>query len=192
MSSDVLAVSGERYAGAARLIAVYGGSAMARSSSEYQSAYDLGRLLVEEGFAPITGGYLGAMEAVSRGARDAGGEAIGLTLRIFEKKGIEPNPWLTAKVPCSSLFDRLEHFASRACGFVVLPGGVGTLGEFAVTWNLLQIGAIRRRPLVLVGNCWARVMEAIYNELYVGPRELELVSMVNTAAEAVAVLKQSR
>ena len=171
-------------------IAVYGGSAVREGGADYALAYQLGRLLAEAGLTVLSGGYIGCMEAVSRGACDAGGEAIGLTVPLFEKRGISPNSWLSRRIPCQDLFDRLARFTTLARGFVALPGGVGTLGEVAVTRNLLQVGAIRRRPLVLIGGGWSRVFQAMAANLYIGPGDVGLVRLVETAEEAIEILQR--
>jgi uncharacterized protein (TIGR00730 family) len=141
------------------LIAVYGSSTAREGDRVYRLAEDLGRHLGELGADVMTGGYSGVMEACSRGARAAGAAAIGVTVELFEHRS-SANPWVTERVHTPDLYARLEHIVSRADGFVVAPGSIGTLTELYLTWTLISVNGRARAPLVLLGERWPAVLEA--------------------------------
>lgn len=154
----------------------------------YRDAYDLGRRLAAAGFEVVTGGYEGAMAAVSRGAREAGGTSHGVTLSLFDP--LEPNPWLTAEVRAKLLGERLDRFYDLADAFVVLPGGTGTLLEFAYVWNLAVIGALDRRPIVLLADPWRPVVDFLARRLIIVPEDLKHLTFVATVKDAVTYLRR--
>src|SRR6478672_12898696 len=140
-----------------RIITIFGGSKCGPDSSEYIEAKELGRRLAEAGFTICTGGYLGVMEAASRGAREAGGRVYGIVMNQFRH---EPNRYLTDKVATDHFYDRLQNLITRSVGFVALRGGMGTVTEISLVWNKLTTGVLEPRPLVLVGDAWRPVIEA--------------------------------
>ncbi len=145
-----------------RRIAVFGGSSVSEGSPEYQAAYRLGRRLARAGFAVVTGGYIGTMEAVSRGAYEAGGHVIGVPCATIERwRPVAPNPWIHEHWPAKTLLDRLRHLVHRTHGAIVLPGGVGTLTELALYWNHLLVQELSPRPFIVVGEGWHRVLRTL-------------------------------
>src|SRR5947208_12982648 len=120
------------------LIAVFGSSTVKPSDPAWALAVDLGRELARAGATVMTGGYSGAMEACSQGAREAGGHVIGVTVELFEKRG-PANRWVIERVHTPNLYDRLQYLVTNASGFVVLPGSIGTLTELFLAWTLLSV-----------------------------------------------------
>jgi len=172
-----------------RIICIFGNSRCGREASEYQEAERLGRLLAEAKVTVCTGGYDGVMEAASRAARQAGGEVIGVTVDIFDSL---PNRFLTQEVRVPDLLTRLKTMADLADGYVGLRGSIGTITEVALMWNLLVVGWFRhRKPVVLVGPEWRRVVDAWVTNLAVDGRDLPHVVIVDTAEEAHAWLERS-
>ncbi len=170
---------------AIKIITVFGSSRSSEGDADYADALELGRLLAGVGFAICSGGFGGSMEAVSRGAREGGGRTIGVTVDVIRRSA---NPWLDEEVRTESIFRRIEHMVTIAHGFVALPGGSGTLAEMAVTLDLLAIGALERRPLVLLGPEWRAVMDMFFQRLRVTDAERRLVSFAANPAEAVQQL----
>jgi len=170
-------------------ITVFCSSRILEGDARYEEARLAGRLLAEAGFIVCSGGYQGLMEAVSRGAKEAGGHTIGVTLASFDPR--PPNRWIIEEVKMPSFVTRVEHMVGLADGYLVLPGGMGTLAEMSVTWSLLQINAIPRRPCVLLGDAWARLLEAFRRELVVLERDYALLQPAATPSEAVARLAQA-
>lgn len=175
---------------APRFITVFGGSQAVPDSPLYRQARELGRRLAEAGFGVISGGYGGAMEAVSRGAREAGGQAIGITLATFDHVARRPNAYLTAEHKAANYLDRLAELTRRASGFVALRGGIGTLSEVSVTLSLLQIGELSPKPVVLLGECWAAYLDTVRREFMLRPEDLSPVYVAADAAQAAAWLQR--
>jgi len=147
-------------------ITIFGGAHPKPGDPAYQEAYDLGRLLAEAGHTILTGGYVGTMEAASRGAAEGGGHIIGVTCAEIEDwRKSRINPWVQEEWRCMTLFERLSKLIENCQAAIALPGGAGTLVEVSLTWNLLIIQAIPPRPLVLVGPGWQSVFDQFFSSL---------------------------
>jgi uncharacterized protein (TIGR00730 family) len=168
-----------------RIVTIFGGSKCGPNSDEYKVAKELGGRLARAGFTICTGGYLGVMEAASRGARESGGRVFGIVMNQF--KG-EPNRYLTDKVATDHFYDRLQNLITRSVGFVALRGGMGTVTEISLVWNKLQTGVLERRPLVLVGDCWKRVVEAWQANLVVSDSDISLLDFADDAESAASII----
>lgn len=140
-------------------IAVYGSSTAREGDATYSMAFELGEALARGGADVVTGGYSGVMEACSRGAHEAGGHVVGVTVELFESRS-PTNRWVKERVHTSHLYDRLQHLIEHSDGFVVTPGSLGTLTELYLTWTLLSVSARPPAPLVLLGPRWPAVLEA--------------------------------
>jgi uncharacterized protein (TIGR00730 family) len=133
-------------------IAVFGSARTSTDSPWYAAAEVAGRRLVEEGFAVITGGGPGAMEAANKGACEAGGVSVGLGIELPWESGL--NEWVDVGVNFRYFFARKTMFVKYSQGFIVLPGGVGTLDELFEALTLVQTGKITDFPIVLVGTTY--------------------------------------
>jgi hypothetical protein len=173
----------------ARTVAVFGSGSAPPGHPVLAEAERLGRLLAEAGFALVNGGYGGTMEAASRGAQQAGGRVIGVTMDLFAPR-LQPNRWLTEEQRVADFFPRLQRLTG-ADGFVVLRGGVGTLTEATLVWSLMQTGQIPARPFVFVGDGWHRLFDAFRAETFMSERDLALATVVSDADEAVAALREA-
>jgi len=171
-----------------RIIAVFGGSAPTEGSPGYREARHVGRLLAEAGFTVMNGGYRGTMEAVSRGAKEAGGRTLGITSTPFEQQGFRANPWIDRKENTPDLLSRLRRL-TRADGFLVLKGSVGTLTELALTWSLIQTQAIPSVPFVLLGPHWRHVLDAFVANSYARSQDMAMIQVADTPEQAVALFK---
>ncbi len=168
-----------------RIITIFGGSKCGPSSQEYQDAMAIGKKLAEAGYTICTGGYLGVMEAASKGAREAGGRVMGIVMNQFKS---EPNRFLTDKVATDHFYDRLQNLITRSVGFVAMRGGMGTVTEISLVWNKLQTGVLGRRPLVLVGDCWQQVVESWKENLVVSASDIGLLNFAGNADEACSII----
>lgn len=147
-----------------KTIVVFGGSNP--DSHDYDQALKLGRLLGSRGWTVVTGGYIGTMEAVSRGAAEQGGHVVGVTCDEIERfRPVGPNPWVQEERRYSTLFERLQEMVTAGDAAIALPGGAGTLTEICLLWNHLLIGALTPRPLILVGSGWQTVMTTFFTVL---------------------------
>jgi uncharacterized protein (TIGR00725 family) len=171
--------------GQERIVTIFGGSRCDENSSEYAQAYSLGQLLVERGYTICTGGYLGVMEAASKGAHEKRGRVLGIVMNQFKA---EPNRFLTDKVATEHFYERLQKLITRSVGFVALKGGMGTVTELSLVWNKLQTRVIESRPLVLLGDCWPPVIEAFQKNLVVSPSDVSLLDFASSAEEAVEII----
>lgn len=170
---------------AERIVTIFGGSKCSHDSPEYLEAKELGKRLAEAGFTICTGGYLGVMEAASRGAREAGGRVYGIVMNQFKH---EPNRWLTDKVATNHFYERLQNLITRSVGFVALKGGMGTVTEVSLVWNKLMTGVLVSRPLVLVGDCWRPVVEVWQKHLVVSDGEVNLLNFADNADDAANII----
>jgi uncharacterized protein (TIGR00725 family) len=168
-----------------RIVTIFGGSKCGEGSEEYQQALEIGGRLAEAGFTICTGGYLGVMEAASRGAREKGGRVLGIVLNQFKS---EPNRYLTDKVATDHFYDRLQNLITRSVGFVALRGGMGTVTEISLVWNKLQTRVLDRRPLVLVGDCWKKVVENWQENLAVSAADVSYLDFASNAADASSII----
>lgn len=168
-------------------VTVFGGSRCQPDAPEYKEALKLGSLLVDAGFEVASGGYYGVMEAISRGANEAGGEVIGVTMNQFKAA---PNPYLKKIEPSADFYARLQTLILESVGYIALRGGMGTVTEISLVWNKLTMNVLPPRPLILVGDCWRQAIECMSRHLVVSESDLERLSFVDTAEEAVAILKQ--
>jgi uncharacterized protein (TIGR00725 family) len=164
-----------------RIVTIFGGSKCSEDSEEYKQALELGSRLAEAGFTICTGGYLGVMEAASRGARENGGRVFGIVMNQFKS---EPNRYLTDKVATDHFYDRLQNLITRSVGFVALRGGMGTVTEISLVWNKLQTRVLERRPLVLVGDCWKHVINTWKECLVVSDADIGYLDFADSAEEA--------
>jgi uncharacterized protein (TIGR00730 family) len=168
-----------------RIVTVFGGSKFTEDSPEYREAEELGGLLAGSGFTICTGGYLGVMEAASRGAREHGGRVYGIVMNQFRS---EPNRYLTDKVATNHFYERLQNLITRSVGFVAFRGGMGTVTEVSLVWNKLQTGVIGRRPLVLIGDCWKPVVEAWKAHLVVSDKDVSYLDFAANARSAADLI----
>lgn len=168
-----------------RVVAVFGSSRIDQEHPDAVAAERLGRLLGEAGWVVATGGHDGAMAAVSRGAHAAGAHVVGVTLP--GPQGRVPNAWVREERPAADLFARLGMLLD-ADAWIAVAGGVGTLAEIAVAWNLMQNRHVPRRPLIVVGPQWQAVLGALGDELVVDADDLAMVTVVADVESAVAAL----
>jgi uncharacterized protein (TIGR00730 family) len=168
-----------------KIVTIFGGSRCKENSPEYQQAKEVGGRLAEAGFTICTGGYLGVMEAASRGAREKGGRVLGIVMNQFKS---EPNRFLTDKVATDHFYDRLQNLITRSVGFVAIRGGMGTVTEVSLVWNKLQTGVINKRPLVLLGDCWKQVVESWQKNLVVSNADVAYLDFAETAEDACRII----
>lgn len=147
-------------------VTVFGSAHPKPGDAGYQEAYQLGRLLAEKGHVVLNGGYVGTMEAVSRGTAEAGGHVIGVTCDDIEKwRNDKPNRWVHEVMHNTDLIGRISGLIRNCDAAIALSGGVGTLAEIALTWNMILLETIPVPCLLLVGESWHNVINAFYNEM---------------------------
>ncbi|HEX2499751.1 MAG TPA: TIGR00730 family Rossman fold protein [Actinomycetes bacterium] len=176
-------------------ISVFGSARTARGNPEYQLAEQIGRQLVEAGYAVITGGGPGAMEAANKGASEAGGVSVGLGIELPFEQGL--NEWVDSGINFRYFFARKMMFVKYAQGFVVLPGGFGTLDELFEALVLVQTTKVTRFPVVLVGSeFWSGLVDWLAGPLTaekkIHPADLDLFQVTDDPDEVVRIVKAFR
>ena len=147
-------------------VSVFGGSQPKEGDAAYEEARLLGELLAQRGHVVLNGGYIGTMEAVSRGASEAGGHVIGVTCEDIENwRSVGVNRWVKEETRRKTLNERLQVLIEECDAAIALPGGPGTLTEIALTWNLMIVESLHRRPLILVGDGWQSVFGQVFEKL---------------------------
>lgn len=169
-------------------ITVFGGSRCGPHAREYQEALKLGRLLVEAGFEVCSGGYSGVMEAISRGAHEAGGQVIGVTMEQFNAA---PNAYLKKIEPSADFYSRLQILIRQSAGYVALRGGMGTLTEVSLVWNKLVTNVVPPRPLILLGECWPRAIDCLREHLVISDGDMAHLSFAADAEQAIDLLHKT-
>lgn len=178
----------EEFDFAGRCVTVFGSARFAADHPYYMMGREVGRLLAEAGFAVMTGGGPGIMEAVNRGARDAGGVSLGCNIRLPREQ--KPNPYLDKFVQFEHFFVRKVMLVKYSSAFVVMPGGFGTLDEAFEVVTLIQNQKLESFPVVALGGAyWEELAEFLTRTLVaegtISPDDLKLINMVDSPAEAV-------
>jgi uncharacterized protein (TIGR00730 family) len=172
-------------------VTVFGSARFGEGTSQYELGREVGRELAAAGFAVITGGGPGLMEAANRGAKEAGGRSIGCNIVLPYEQ--QPNPYLDEFVEFRYFFVRKVMLVKYSCAFVCLPGGLGTLDELFEAMVLVQTRKVTSFPIVLLGTVyWSPLMDWIQGTLVaegmMAQEDLGLVQVVDDPAQAVALM----
>src|SRR5438445_6801931 len=139
------------------IVTVFGSSRPREGAADYEEARTLGRALAKHGFSVCSGGYGGVMEAVSRGAKEAGGKTYGVTADFFTNAKL--NSWIDLEVRMKTWEERLFELIRCADAFVACKGGTGTLVELAVVWEMLNKAVMPQKPSAVLGYFWEPVLD---------------------------------
>ncbi|MEN9332032.1 MAG: TIGR00730 family Rossman fold protein [Bacteroidota bacterium] len=174
-------------------VTIFGSARTAPDSKYYLMAEEIAKLLTQEGYGIITGGGPGIMEAANKGAQMAKGTSVGLNIKLPFEQTCNPYIDHDKNITFDYFFVRKLMFMKYAQGFIALPGGFGTMDELFESLTLIQTGKIAKFPIVLVGKeYWKGLHEWIINvlieEKYISPDDINLITIVDTAAEAVSVI----
>ena len=167
---------------------VFGSARTARDNPEYEQARACGRALAEAGFAVVTGGGPGVMEAANRGAKEGGGFSVGFNVELPHEQ--EPNPYVDLAVAFRHFYARKVMLVKAAEGFVLFPGGFGTLDELFESLTLIQTDKVRQFPVSLIGtDYWGGLLEWIaahpLAEHKISPEDVDLLRVTDDVDEAV-------
>jgi uncharacterized protein (TIGR00730 family) len=176
-------------------IAVFGSARTPAEHPSYAFAEKLGRELVAAGFAVITGGGPGAMEAANKGASEAGGLSVGLGIELPWESGL--NEWADVGINFRYFFARKTMFVKYSQGFAVLPGGFGTLDELFEALTLVQTQKVTRFPIVLIGtDYWSGLISWLKDVCLadgkISPADLDMLSLTDDLEEAVRLMVEAR
>ncbi|MFD8482991.1 TIGR00730 family Rossman fold protein [Kitasatospora sp. NPDC059673] len=176
-------------------ISVFGSARTQAGTPEYEAGVEIGRALAEAGYAVITGGGPGAMEAANKGAVEAGGLSVGLGIELPFEQGL--NEYVDLGLNFRYFFVRKTMFVKYSQGFVVLPGGLGTLDELFESLTLVQTNKVTRFPVILFGSSyWGGLVEWLRSTLVAqgkaNPEDLDLFHVTDEVADVLKVLEAAR
>jgi uncharacterized protein (TIGR00730 family) len=178
-----------------RVVGVFGGSKTAPGDPVYDDALRLGGELARAGWTVMTGGYSGVMEAASRGAAEAGGRVQGITSERIEtfQKGLRANAWVQSETKYATLRERLYHLVEQCDAAVALPGGIGTLSEVALMWSLIQVGEIKRKPLIVVGRVWGETVSTFLREAgdFIRPEDASIIRVAARVDDVAPIIREA-
>jgi uncharacterized protein (TIGR00730 family) len=175
-----------------RAVSVFGSARTPRDHPHYQAGVQIGAALAQAGYAVITGGGPGAMEAANRGASEAGGLSVGLGIELpFEQ---DLNEWVDVGIAFRYFFVRKTMFVKYAEAFVILPGGFGTLDELFEALTLVQTRKVTRFPVILFGTAyWSGLVDWIRTTMgatgTISPTDLDLFTVTDDVAQVIAVIQ---
>ena len=180
-------------AAVSKAVTIFGSARIREGDPDYARARELAGLLAKEGFAVITGGGPGIMEAANRGCHEAGGLSIGCNIELPHEQAV--NPYVDLGVDFRYFFARKTMFVKYADGFAIFPGGFGTLDELFESLTLIQTGKIQHFPVVLIGKAyWAGLLEWIRTVAMahgnVSPEDLDLIQCTDDMHEACRLLTE--
>lgn len=172
-------------------VSVFGSARVREGDPVYEEARDLGRRITEAGFAVVTGGGPGVMEAANRGAREAGGVSVGFNIELPHEQG--SNHYLDIAVTFRHFYARKTMFVKSAEGFIIFPGGFGTLDEFFEALTLIQTGKVLHFPVILFDSeYWTGLMDWIRDPLLargmISPEDLDLLYVTDDPADAIETI----
>ena len=172
-------------------VTIFGSARVAPDSPIYERAREAGRRFAEAGFAVVTGGGPGVMEAANRGAQEAGGVSIGFNIELPREQ--HPNPYLDVSVTFRHFYSRKTMLVKASEGFVLFPGGFGTLDELFEALTLIQTGKVLHFPVVLMDrDYWGELLDWIRAELLadgmISPEDVTLLAATDDVDEAVAIV----
>jgi uncharacterized protein (TIGR00730 family) len=168
-----------------KIVSIFGTSKTKEGDYAYTIAGETGKLLAQAGFIIVNGGYGGTMLAAAKAANQAGGQIIGVTCSAFKNRN--PNQYVTKEILTKSLDERLDKLIDLGQAYIVLPGGTGTLLEFAKVWELENKGFLKAdRPIIIIGKFWKPLVELIISD---EPENGRHIKMVDEPKQAVELLK---
>jgi len=175
-------------------VSIFGSTRVRPGDAVYQKAEQIGKLLAENGFAVITGGGPGVMEAANKGAFSAGGKSIGLNIELpLEQK---PNPYTNITLNFRYFFVRKVMFVKYAVAYIILPGGFGTLDELLESMTLIQTKKIRPFPVILVGSEYWRgfldwMKEVVLKDEKISLADLEILQLIDAPEDIIRTIKKT-
>ncbi|MCM8769833.1 MAG: TIGR00730 family Rossman fold protein [Candidatus Omnitrophica bacterium] len=176
-----------------KAVTVWGSSRVLPTDRWYREAVVVGRLLAEQGYAVITGGGPGIMEAANRGAAEAGGISIGINIELPTEQ--QMNRYVNTPISCRYFFTRKVMFVKYTRGFIIFPGGFGTLDEFTEAITLVQTRRVPRFPVILVdGTYWKGLVSwmqtVLMNRGYISLEDFSFFRIVSSGEEAVKAIRE--
>jgi uncharacterized protein (TIGR00730 family) len=198
LASDVALIASEFLAGFQTVegidrpaVSIFGSARVREGTPTYENARATGAAFAEAGFAVVTGGGPGVMEAANRGCQEAGGLSVGFNIELPHEQGL--NPYCDVALTFHHFYARKVMFVKAAEGFVIFPGGFGTQDELWEALTLIQTGKIGNFPVVLVdSDYWTELLDWMRSEMLedglIGPEDVELLHLTDVPEEAVQLV----
>jgi hypothetical protein len=172
-----------------RRITAFGSSRIAPDEPVFADVQQLSSKLARAGWNGLTGGHQGMMSAFSQGIRQGGGHVRGITLERFPTP---PDNTLSEEIRAKDFFERMQVMIEAADAYLVLPGGLGTLAELAMSWDLLAINVLEPRPLILYGGMWKKIHDQLHNSLVMSvDHGFELMTICESHDEVLSALNHA-
>ena len=174
-------------------VTIFGSARLKPDDKYYHMAEKLGQLLAQNGFAVMTGGGPGIMEAVNKGAAEAGGQSVGMNIKLpFEQK---PNPYANLQLDYKYFFIRKVMFIKYAVAYVIMPGGYGTMDEFFEALTLIQTKRVRSFPVILMGSdYWKGLIDWLGNTMLgqgmISREDMDLFRVLDEPEEIVEYIRK--
>lgn len=174
-------------------VTIFGSARLKPDDKYYHMAEKLGQLLAQNGFAVMTGGGPGIMEAVNKGAAEAGGQSVGMNIKLpLEQK---PNPYANLQLDYKYFFIRKVMFVKYAMAYVIMPGGYGTMDEFFEALTLIQTKRVKSFPVILMGReYWQGLLDWLKDSMVqknmILPFDLEMIQLIDEPEEVVKHIKK--
>jgi len=174
-------------------VTIFGSARVKPEDPYYQKAEKLGRLLVQNGFAVITGGGPGIMEAANKGAAEAGGQSVGMNIKLpFEQK---PNPYANLQIDYKYFFIRKVMFVKYAVAYIIMPGGYGTMDEFFEALTLIQTKRVKSFPVIVMGSeYWQGLLDWLKDTMLranmILPFDIEMIQIMDEPEEVVKHIRK--
>lgn len=177
-----------------KFISVFGSARVGENDPDYIQACNIGAAVAEAGFAVVTGGGPGIMEAAAKGAFLRGGDTYGINVSLPHEQGM--NPYIKVPYLCEHLFTRKILLIMKSSGFVVLPGGFGTLDELFEIVTLITTGLIKPVPVILAGEVywkglWFWMKEEMLSKNFITEKELEMMTILDDPIKIIGKLSNS-
>ncbi len=169
-------------------ITAFGSSRIPPTDLRFQDVEELSYKLAQQGWDGLTGGHQGMMAAFSQGVRAGGGHVRGITLECFPTP---PNNTFSEEVRAQDFFARMQHLIEDCDAWLVLPGGLGTLSELAMSWDLRAIHILKDRPLILYGDMWPNIINTLQDSLEMSVEHgFDMIQLCQTHDEVLALLSE--
>jgi uncharacterized protein (TIGR00730 family) len=201
LTNDVAVIASEFLGGFQKVleierpaVTIFGSARVTEHTEPYRQARETARIFAESGFAVVTGGGPGVMEAANRGCKEAGGLSVGFNIELPHEQGV--NAYCDIAMTFKHFYARKTMFVKAAEGFVIFPGGFGTLDELFESLTLIQTGKVLNFPVVLVGHeHWRELLAWVHGDLLaeglISPEDVELLHVTDDPAEAVRIVVDS-
>lgn len=172
-----------------KIVAVFGSARVQPDNEVYKQSYAVGKALAEAGYITMSGGYAGVMEAASKGAVEANGEAHGVTVASLEYIGeSRVNQYVTKEIRYDTLHERIAYMVDTADAYIVMPGGMGTAQELIEVWQGIRLGDLPKKPIIVYGDFWQPMIDMMLAGAYISQIDMQHIEITQNAEDTVQAI----